>query len=96
MPGYFDSFPVPFHIPATAAPTPGATPKNSKGKGKEKETTAGSGSASTASKEGANGKEIDVVANWTALERDEVERKVVMAQTCTFSAMQLFYMTPLI
>lgn len=89
MPGYFDSFPVPFDVSAATASTPAATPKNSKGKGKEKETTAGSGTASTSSKESASGKGIDVVANWTALERDEVGRKVVMAQTCTFSATSL-------
>lgn len=71
MHGYIDSFPVPMHLPASAT----APPQSSKGKGKGKEQQGASKPDS-----------YDVVASWTAQERDEMERKVSMASRREFCA----------
>lgn len=52
--------------------------KPAKGKGKEKDGGAAAG-----------GEQYDVVANWTAQEREDVERKVSMAALCKLSQLIL-------
>lgn len=74
MHGYIDSFPVPMHLSAaTASNSTGS--KSSKGKGKEKQQQSADN--------GSGGKSAidmyDVVANWTAQERLDVERRIAMA-----------------
>ncbi|ORY47188.1 RNase P subunit p30-domain-containing protein [Leucosporidium creatinivorum] len=77
MHGYIDSFPVPMHLPTSSAPAP----SKSKGKGKEKHQQQGQGQPKV--------EVYDIVANWTAQEKDDVERKVAMASRLGYSTVIL-------
>ena len=73
MHGYIDSFTVPVkvHSIQSGATTATNSSKSNKAKGKEKDTSASSGPGHAST--------YDVVANWSSQERDQVERKVLMA-----------------
>jgi hypothetical protein len=71
MHGFIDSISIPLHLPASAykPSSAGSSSNSNNNKGKAKATT----------QDATNEGQYDVVANWNANDRQEVEKMVKMA-----------------